>query len=69
MDLSAGSILAGLIFGSIGFVAFIYGKKMVLFRTMGIGIALMAFPYFVQNTGWQFGIGAVLTAALFVFRE
>jgi len=49
--------------------AFVYGKKQGLPKPMIIGIALMAYPYFVES-GWLiFLIGALLTAALFVFRD
>jgi hypothetical protein len=67
-DLSASSLIAGLIFGSIGFVAFIYGKRMNLWKPMLCGIALMIYPYFVADTLALFAIGAVGTAALFFLR-
>ncbi len=36
---------------------------------MLLGLALMAYPYFVENAFALFAIGAVGTAALFLFRE
>jgi hypothetical protein len=63
------NIIAGLIFGSIGFVAFMYGKKQQSWRAMGIGIALMVYPYFVANAWALYGIGIALTAALYYWRE
>lgn len=62
-------IVANLLFGSIGFIAFVYGKRMHVWKPMFIGLTLMAYTYFVENTFLLFGIGAVLTAALFVFRD
>ena len=62
-------IVANLLFGSIGFVAFVYGKRMHIWKPMFIGITLMAYTYFVSNTVLLFGIGTVLTAGLFVFRD
>ncbi len=62
-------IVANLLFGSIGFVAFIYGKRMHIWKPMFIGLALMAYTYFITNTIVLFGIGVVLTASLFVFRD
>jgi hypothetical protein len=50
-------------------VAFVYGKKMSSFKPMAIGIALMGFPYFVQNTVVLYSIGAALTISLYVFRD
>ena len=62
-------LIANLLFSSIGFVAFIYGKRMHVWRPMFLGLALMAYTYFIESPPVLFGIGAVLTAALFLFRE
>ena len=67
--LSIGNILAWLIFGGIGFVAFMYGKKQSLFKPLVIGLALMIYPYFTSNTLALYIIGSLLTAGLFIFRE
>lgn len=66
---SGGVVVANLLFGSIGFVAFVYGKRMHVWKPMFIGLTLMAYTYFVANTILLFGIGAVLTASLFIFRN
>ena len=66
---SGANLIGGLLFGSIGFVAFIYGKRMHVWKPMFLGLALMAFPYFVENDIALFAIGAVGTAALFLFRD
>jgi glucose uptake protein GlcU len=63
------NLIGGLLFGSIGFVAFIYGKRMQIWKPMFLGLALMAYPYFVSNDIALFAIGAVGTAALFLFRD
>jgi hypothetical protein len=68
-DFSAPNLIAGLIFGSIGFVAFTYGKRMNLWRTMFGGLALMIYPYFVGNTVILFVVGTIGTAALLFLRE
>jgi hypothetical protein len=62
-------IAANLLFGSIGFVAFIYGKRMHFWKPMLIGLTLMAYTYFVENTILLFGIGTVLTISLFLWRD
>ena len=67
-NLSAPNLIGGFIFGSIGFVAFIYGKRMTLWKPMFCGIALMAFPYFIENTAAMFAIGCAGTIALFFVR-
>lgn len=66
---SSANLIGGLLFGSIGFVAFVYGKRMHVWKTMFIGLALMAYPYFVSNDIVLFAVGVVGTAALFLFRE
>jgi hypothetical protein len=66
---SGANLIGGLVFGSIGFVAFIYGKRMHIWKPMLIGLALMAYPYFVSNDIALFAIGVVGTAALFLLRE
>ncbi len=63
--ITAAGLMAGVIFGAVGLGAFIYGKKTGRWRHMLIGVALMAFPYFVPSTLWQYVIGAVLTVGLF----
>ena len=66
---SAGNLIGNLLFSCIGFVAFIYGKKQSLWKTMLLGVALMIYPYFVSNTLAMYIVGAALTAALFIFRD
>jgi hypothetical protein len=68
LDFSAGNLIAGFVFGSIGFVAFVYGKRMSLWKPMFCGIALMVYPYFVADALLNFAIGAVGTVALFFLR-
>jgi hypothetical protein len=66
---SGANLIGGLIFGSIGFVAFVYGKRMHVWKPMFLGLALMVYPYFVANDVALFAIGTVGTAALFLFRD
>jgi hypothetical protein len=65
MKLDANVLLASMLVSSIGFVAFVYGKRQRRFPQMFVGVALMAFPYFVSSVPWMFGIAAVLVAGLF----
>ena len=53
-------VLLGVVFSSIGLGYFIYGKKQQ--RTMPIicGIALMIYPYFIENTVVLILIGIIL---------
>lgn len=66
---SMGNIIVGTIFSSVGFIGFVYGKRMSLLKPVLIGIALMAYPYFIENTIAMCAIGVVGTAALFLFRD
>ena len=68
-DFSIANIFAYIIFGGIGFVAFIYGKKNKILRPMIIGCALMGYPYFFSGTLVMYIIGIALTAALYFWRE
>lgn len=63
------NLIGGFVFGSIGFVAFVYGKKMAQYRTMFIGLTLMIYPYFVSGNWPLYLIGAGLTLVLFVWKE
>ncbi len=66
---TAASLVANVLFSSVGFVAMVYGKKMQAWKTMIIGITLMAYTYFVEGALLLFGIGLILTAALFFWRD
>ena len=45
-------------FGSIGFVAFVYGKRMSLWKPMFLGLGLMIYPYFVSDDTIMIAIGS-----------
>ena len=65
MNLDMSHMLAGIVFGSIGFGAFIYGKKQASFKPMFLGIALMGYSYFVSNVWVLWITGVILTVLLF----
>lgn len=58
----------GLIFGSIGFGFFLYGKNQRAIMPLVCGIALMVFPYFVSNTLLLVVIGLALMAIPYYVR-
>lgn len=66
---SAWGIVGGILFGGIGFVAFMYGKKNAEWRPMVLGISLMVYPYFVRGTLLLYLAGIALSAALYFWRE
>jgi hypothetical protein len=63
------NIIAWVLFGAIGFLAFKYGKGTQRIGPMVLGILLMIYPYFVSDTWLLYGVGAALTAGLFVWKE
>lgn len=65
----AGNLLGGLVFGTIGFVAFMCGKRQANVKMLSIGAVLMVYPYFVADTLVLYAIGALLTASLFLVRD
>ena len=67
--LGGAELIGGLIFSSVGFVAFVYGKRMHFWKSMLIGIALMVYPLFVSSDVLLYSLGAMLTAALFIWRD
>ncbi|MFN8600801.1 MAG: hypothetical protein U0842_10010 [Candidatus Binatia bacterium] len=69
IDLDPASLVIGLVFGAIGFVAFRYGRKMELLSPVVIGLALMFYSSFVRDQFWLLVVGTALTGALWVFRE
>jgi hypothetical protein len=69
LNLSAANLIGGCVFGSIGFVAFVYGKRMSLWKPMFLGIALMVYPYFISNDAVMYVIGIFGSTALFFLRD
>lgn len=67
--MSPANIAGSIVFGSIGFVAFMYGKKQSSMKPMILGGVLMAYSYFITNTLAMIAVGVLLTAALFIFRD
>jgi len=63
------ALLGSLLFGAIRLGAFMYGKRMVRYSPMIIGIALMAYPYFVPQTWLLYTVGCALCLGLYLFRE
>ena len=62
------SFVWGLIFGLVGMAYVRHGKLSGRSLTMGIGLALMVFPYFVSGTVPVLAVGGVLTALPLVVR-
>ena len=69
LSFSIWDIIGSLLFGTIGFVAFMYGRKRQAWRTLAIGIVLMVYPYIIPGSLALWGIGVGLTAVLIFWRE
>jgi hypothetical protein len=59
------SIWFGIFAGAIGMAYIVYGRRQTKFVPALAGIALCAYPYFVDSLLWLCVIGAVLVAAPF----
>jgi hypothetical protein len=62
-------LLWGLLFGSIGTGYAIYGHKQKAPVPLLVGVALIAFPYFVPNVYLLVAIGVALCGVPYFFRE
>lgn len=60
--LNTASLLWGVLFGSVGFGFFLYGRKQKAVVPLICGLALMAFPYFISNVVLLVVIGVALIA-------
>ena len=67
--LSTANLIGNSLFSSFGFVAFVYGKRMHLWKMMLCGLGLMIFPYFVENTSILCAVGGLSTTAIFFLRD
>jgi len=56
------TLILGLIFSSIGFVYFVYGKKRENIVARLGGLALMVYPYFIDNKLAILAVGVFLMA-------
>jgi hypothetical protein len=65
---STAVLLWGLLFGSIGFGFFLYGKKQKAVVPIIAGIALCVVPYFIANVYILVTVGVVLMAIPFFVR-
>ncbi|MDQ6990269.1 MAG: hypothetical protein Q9M11_00870 [Mariprofundaceae bacterium] len=62
-------LMWGMFFGSIGLGFFMYGKKQHLITPVFVGVALMAFPYFISNIVMLVVVGIALTILPYFIRR
>ena len=68
VEITASSLLLGLLFGSIGLGFFVYGRKQRAVVPLLCGLGLMVVPYFIASALLLFGVGAVLVAIPYFVR-
>jgi hypothetical protein len=62
MNFNPYNLLAGFIFGTLGWGAFSYGRKLDLWKPRAIGVGLMVYPYFIATSWllWVTGVGLLV---------
>ena len=60
------SLLASLLVSSIGFVLFVYGKRMSRPPQLLVGLILLVYSYFVSSVWLMFVIAALLVGVLWL---
>lgn len=66
--MSTSLLLWGVLFSSIGFGFFLYGKKQRAVVPLVCGLVLMIYPYFVSNTALLVAIGVVFLVLPYFIR-
>ncbi|HUU33095.1 MAG TPA: hypothetical protein VMW48_03470 [Vicinamibacterales bacterium] len=62
------NFLWGFLFSAIGAGFFIYGRKQTAMVPLACGLALMAYPYFVDDVVLTVVIGVILVAVPYFIR-
>ena len=63
------NLLAGFIFGTLGWGAFSYGRRLDLWQPRAIGAGLMVYPYLFSNPWLVWGLGVGLLVALWFYHS
>jgi hypothetical protein len=61
---SSSSFFASMLVGTVGMGFFVYGKKQQRIPQLLAGLALMGYPYFVEDVTVMLAIGAAVIAAM-----
>jgi len=67
--LNANTLFASLLWGSVGFGFFIYGKKQAALIPVIGGISLMAVSYLIPNWLWMSGSSVGLIGAVWLLQK
>jgi hypothetical protein len=60
MNFDPSSLVASFFVSSIGFVLFMYGKKMSRLPQLAVGLVLMVYPYFISSVLPMLAVAVVL---------
>jgi hypothetical protein len=66
MSLDPTLLMLSLIPGAIGFVMFVYGKKLGRWPHLTAGLAFIVYPYFTPTVPSLLGVGALIGAAFWL---
>jgi len=66
--MNSSTLLWGLLFSSIGFGFFLYGRKQRAAVPLVCGLAMMIYPYFIPNLIALIAIGIALAAIPYFLR-
>ena len=70
MDLGSPlSLFSGLLIGLVGMALFIYGKKQADWPSLGVGVVLCIFPYFIAAVWLMWLIAGACIGGLFLLRR
>lgn len=69
MNFNPHTLLAGFIFGMIGWGAYRYGSRLELWQPRAIGAALMAYPYFISHRVVVWAVGVGFLVLLWFFHD
>lgn len=69
MDFSFGSLVCSMLVTGVGFVFFKYGRKRSRPMFLIFGIAMMIYPYFIDNVYWMLGIAAAISGVLYYLNN
>ena len=64
MEQSVGGLMLSMLIGSVGVGLFVYGRKQARIPQVVVGLALIAYPYFVPSLWLMAGIAVALLAGL-----
>jgi len=69
MEFSSAGFLASFLVGTVGLGLFVYGRKQLRTPQLVVGIAMMAYPYFIESAAVICAVaGALLIGLAFVVR-